>query len=305
MTIPAGRAASHAWKALPDEVRVKALALARAGQPHPDPEIQRIIVNYMATRQWHLGYAIPLMLMPLFVDLTGFRLGATLHLVLILVPLAIFGIAAGLMIRLSRLRYLGPPNVNAVALATAAPTEPVNLRRPPGSMIIGATLVTFPLLAVLPGVLREMDDYAVSSDTTDRMFAAVFAVGFGLVLAAWLVLAIGMMIIGAGPAGGRYLGTLGTDGIHIRHLKLTVPWQDIRKVATGPDGVTGLAIWLSDQEKTLGTGDLEPWRRKLLLRNAHVTGWLNLPTAPLLAPSTLTVITAIALHRAYLAEVAA
>ncbi|MBB5869898.1 hypothetical protein F4553_003277 [Allocatelliglobosispora scoriae] len=305
MKIPAGRSAARAWRALPADVREQAIALGRAGQPHPDPAIRRIIVDHLAhgaAPKRALGSTMGLVFSLSSLSIIApFRYSALRLVVIAVMLIAVVAIIV-VVTRWGRLRYLGP-NVRAVALATPAPAGPLILVRSTDSLVQGAVFLILPLVAFWPPVLVMGREAAHDDDAATWVVHAVFTALVAAVVVTMIAGVVGYFALALGPAGARrQLGVIDADGIRIHHLRLTVPWRDVRKInGNDEDGVTGLGIWLADPARTLATAELSPLRRRIFLRSAPETGWLRLPAAPVTGPEgTSTVVLAIAMHRDHL-----
>lgn len=239
-------------------------------------------------------------------DVESFWLDAVLHLGVFVPFFAIIALVVVASIQNHRLQALGPPNIQAVALSTWAPTEPIILRRPASWLAIGAAHIAVPFAFAVPPMMSALGDVESSSDDpAGRLVGAGTFAAFGLLLTTSLIIVVAMMILGIGPAGRPTIGKLDADGIQIHRLKLTVPWQDVRMVsAKGPNGVAGLGFWLTDPAKTIASSSLRPWLRRIMLYGPERIGWLNLPRIQL-RESAQVAVAAIALHRAYLRQQAA
>ena len=264
MTIPRGRAASRAWRSLPAEIRERAIALGRAGQPYPDPAIQRVIVGQLAHSSTSQHVLVLMMALYVTAPLSISHLDLTALLVVLPALVVTFIVLVVASLRRGRLRYLGPANVHAVAVITSAPAEPVILRRSVSSLLSGAAMICISALSMLQLAWSLAQDAAAFAHPVEGLVYTVGAAVCCLVVLATALVVVGYFSLGVGPAGRhRELGVVDADGVRLHHLRLAVPWQDIRKVnGTGEDGVTGLAIWLVDPARTLATSGLSPWRAR-------------------------------------------
>ena len=216
-------------------------------------------------------------------------------LVILAIPLAAFIFLAVVVTRWSRLRYLGP-NVNAVALATPAPAGPVAMVRSAASFVSGATLIALALTLLAPLAIFPLRVAVAEDEAAVRIVSGLVGGLITAMAATAIAGVVGYFVLARGPAGARrQLGVIDAAGIRIHHLRLTVPWRDVRKLNGNDEGgVDGVGIWLIDPARTLASAELSPWRRWIFLRNVPAAGWLRLPAKP------LTIIPATAMHRTYL-----